>query len=75
MAIGVAQTCMSSLGIGWQLAAHQVASFSFSVQMGEVERKMGMRDGHLYFIGLDAVMPLNCCCSSPEWGGGRQRIW
>ncbi len=34
-AIGAAQTCVSSPGIGRRLAAHQGPPFSFSVQMGE----------------------------------------
>lgn len=38
-AIGAAQTCVSSPGIGQRLVAHQGPSFLFSVQMGERWRK------------------------------------
>lgn len=38
MAISVAQTCMSSLGIGQRMVAHKVPSVSFSVQMGDTWR-------------------------------------
>lgn len=57
-AIGMAQTCMSSLGIGLQLVAHQVPFFLFLCKWergeGQDEQK---RDRHLYFIGQDALMP------------------
>lgn len=48
-AIGVAQTCVSSPGIGRRLAAHQGPPFSFSVQMGERWKK---RETDIY-ISLD----------------------
>lgn len=58
-AIREAQTCVSAPGIGWRLVAHQGPSFSFPVQMGERWRKrMSKEDRHLYFIGLDAAMPV-----------------
>lgn len=61
-AIGAAQTRVSSLGIGRRLVAHQGPSLSFSVQMGEemeVEDEEEEEGGrHLYFIGLDAGVPV-----------------
>lgn len=61
-AIGAAQTCVSSLGIGRRLVAHQGPSLSFAVQMGEemeVEDEEEEEGGrHLYFIGLDAGVPV-----------------